>query len=94
MPISEVFNKERLIDINTLSSRCGYFTSDTIINNGYGCNHHRCYDGVYTYKMKFSDVQKIRIPHREEREFNVKGHKIMAYSRKDAIKRLKHKKLI
>jgi len=44
--------------------------------------------------MKFSDIQKIRIPHREEREFNVKGHKIMAYSRKDAIKRLKHKKLI
>jgi hypothetical protein len=45
-------------------------------------------------RMKFSAVQKIRIPHREEREFNVKGHKIMAYSRKDAIKRLKHKKLI
>ena len=45
-------------------------------------------------RMKFSDVQKIRIPHREEREFNVKGFKIMAYSRKDAIKRLKHKKLI
>lgn len=44
--------------------------------------------------MKFSDIQKIRTPHREEREFNVKGHKIMAYSRKDAIKRLKHKKLI
>lgn len=39
MPISEVFNKEQLININTLSSRCGYFTSDTIINNGYGCNH-------------------------------------------------------
>lgn len=45
-------------------------------------------------RMKFSECQKIRIPHREEREFNVKGHKIMAYSRKDAIKRLKHKKLI
>lgn len=44
-------------------------------------------------RMKFSDVQKIRIPYREEREFNVKGHKIMAYSRKDAIKRLKHKNL-
>lgn len=45
-------------------------------------------------RMKFPDVQKIRIPHREEREFNVKGHKIMVYSKKDAIKRLKHKKLI
>lgn len=52
MPISEVFNKEQLIDINTLSSRCGYFTSDTIINNGYGCNHPHCYDGVYTYNGK------------------------------------------
>lgn len=40
------------------------------------------------------NTPKVRIPHREEREFNVKGHKIMAYSRKDAIKRLKHKKLI
>lgn len=62
MPISEVFNKERLIDINTLSSRCGYFTSDTIINNGYGCNHPRCYDGVYTYNGKqisLSDAELI-----------------------------------
>ena len=37
-------------------------------------------------RMKFSERQKIRIPLREERDFNVKGHKIMAYSRKDAIK--------
>jgi len=62
MPISEVFNKEQLIDINTLSSRCGYFTSDTIINNGYGCNHPYCYDGVYTYngeKISFSDAELI-----------------------------------
>lgn len=44
--------------------------------------------------MKFSEIQKIRMPYREEREFNVKGHKIMAYSRKDAITRLKHKKLL
>lgn len=29
---------------------------------------------------------------KELREFNVKGKKIMAYSKKDAIKRLKHKK--
>ena len=28
-------------------------------------------------EMRFSDVQKIIIPHREEKEFNVKGHKIM-----------------
>lgn len=62
MPIGEVFNKEQLIDINTLSSRCGYFTSDTIINNGYGCNHPYCYDGVYTYngkKISLSDAELI-----------------------------------
>lgn len=29
---------------------------------------------------------------RIEREFDINGKKIMAYSRKDAIKRLKHKK--
>lgn len=29
---------------------------------------------------------------KELREFNMKGKKIMAYSKKDAIKRLKHKK--
>ena len=45
-------------------------------------------------EMKFSECYKIRIPHREEKEFDIKGHKIIAYSRKDAIKRLKHKKLI
>lgn len=54
--------KEELIDINTLSSRCGYFTSDTIINNGYGCNHPHCDDGVYTYNGKqinLSDAELI-----------------------------------
>lgn len=45
-------------------------------------------------RMKFPECYKIRIPHREEKEFDIKGHKIIAYSRKDAIKRLKHKKLI
>ena len=29
---------------------------------------------------------------KELREFNIRGKKIMAYSKKDAIKRLKHKK--
>lgn len=31
---------------------------------------------------------------RQLREFSVKGHKIMAYSKKDAITRLRHQKLI
>lgn len=33
------------------------------------------------------------VEHRVEQEFTVNGQKVMAYSRKDAIKRLKHKKV-
>lgn len=38
-------------------------------------------------KAKITDSRRLR-------EFSVKGHKIMAYSKKDAITRLKHQKLI
>ena len=31
---------------------------------------------------------------RQLREFSIKGHKVMAYSKKDAITRLKHQKKI
>lgn len=34
----------------------------------------------------------FRESNRELKEFSIKGHKIMAYSRKDAITRLKHQK--
>lgn len=54
--------KEELLSIDDLSRKCGYFTSDTIINNGYGCNHPNCYDGVYTYNGKqinLSDAELI-----------------------------------
>ena len=27
------------IDIDALCSRCGYFTSECDVNNGYGCRH-------------------------------------------------------
>ncbi len=33
-------------------------------------------------------------PHKELREFSIKGHKVMAFSKKDAITRLKHQKKI
>lgn len=38
-------------------------------------------------KAKITDSRQLR-------EFSIKGHKIMAYSKKDAITRLKHQKLI
>jgi hypothetical protein len=30
---------KQLITINALARRCGYFNSDTNVNNGYGCDH-------------------------------------------------------
>lgn len=41
----------------------------------------------------FNPDYRISTPKKELREFEVKGRKIMAYSKKDAIKRLKHKKI-
>lgn len=41
-------------------------------------------------KMKFSDKIPKAVDSRQLREFSIKGHKIMAYSKKDAITRLKH----
>ena len=42
----------------------------------------------------FSDEIPKVIDTRQLKEFSIQGHKIMAYSRKDAIKRLKHQKKI
>lgn len=42
--------------------------------------------------MKFNPEYKVDSPKKELREFTIKGHKVMAYSKKDAIKRMKHKK--
>ena len=44
--------------------------------------------------MKFNPDYKVDSPKKELREFTIKGHKVMAYSKKDAIKRMKHKKII
>lgn len=44
--------------------------------------------------MKFSDKAPKAADSRQLREFSIKGHKIMAYSKKDAITRLKHLKKI
>ena len=42
--------------------------------------------------MKFNPDYKVNTPKRDLKEFTIKGHKVMAYSKKDAIKRMKHKK--
>lgn len=42
--------------------------------------------------MTFNPDYKVKTSVKELREFTIKGTMIMAYSKKDAIKRLKHKK--
>lgn len=42
--------------------------------------------------MKFNPDYKVDTPKKELRGFTIKGHKVMAYSKKDAIKKMKHKK--
>lgn len=43
-------------------------------------------------KVKFSDKPAKAVDSRRLREFSIKGHKVVAYSKKDAITRLKHQK--
>ena len=57
--------------------------SSSMIGNSYNTKRIR-----HNYNPDY----KIKSPIRELREFTVKGKKIMAYSKKDAIKRLKHQK--
>ncbi len=59
-----------------------------------GSNYFR--DEPDVHISKFSDKSKALFgePKRELKEFSIKGQKIMAYSRKDAIKRLKHQKKV
>lgn len=46
------------------------------------------------YKIKFSDKPLKVANSRQLKEFRIKGHKIMAYSKKDAITRLKYLKKV
>lgn len=49
------------------------------------------YDKPVTRRMRFNPDYKVTPPNRVLREFTVNGNKVMAYSKKDAIKRMKHK---
>lgn len=42
--------------------------------------------------MTFNPNYKVKLLTKELREFTIKGKKVMAYSKKDAIKRLRYKK--
>ena len=55
---------------------------------------HRDWSEPEVHISKFSDksTSLFREPHRRLNEFSIKGHKVMAYSKKDAITRLKHLK--
>lgn len=47
----------------------------------------------FRQKPKYNPDYKPVEPNRELKEFCIRGKKVMAYSRKDAIVRLRHKKI-
>lgn len=49
------------------------------------------YMNVEDQKFNPNYTVKDKDSMRQEREFNINGIKVMAYSRKDALQRLKHK---
>lgn len=59
------------------------------------CAAAQSYDPYFVNRkegMTFNPDYKVKSSTKELREFTIKGKKVMAYSKKDAIKRLKHKK--
>lgn len=55
-------------------------------------NPNSIYNTCFSSKPKYNPNYRPKQAHKELREFCIKGQKVMAYSRKDAIIRLKHKK--
>lgn len=55
-------------------------------------NPNKVFDSVFQRSKKYNPDYKKQPVHRELKEFCIRGEKIMAYSRKDAIIRLRHKK--
>ena len=46
--------------------------------------------GIPKQTPKYNPEYKPKVQHRELKEFTIKGEKITAYSRKDAIKKFNH----
>ncbi|WP_455758818.1 hypothetical protein [Phocaeicola coprocola] len=55
-------------------------------------NPNKVFDSLFPGNSKYNPDYKKKPVHRELKEFCIKGEKVKAYSRKDAIVRLKHKK--
>lgn len=55
-------------------------------------NPEEVFASSFPQKPKYNPDYKPKQVHREMKEFCINGEKVMAYSRKDAIVRLRHKK--
>ena len=54
----------------------------------YSQEHFTCSDSEY---RRYNPDYRVKSANRVLQEFTVKGKKVMAFSKKDAIKRLKHR---
>lgn len=51
----------KLIHIDDLCNSCGFFTPDTPVMGGYGCNHKDCDDGAYIFNGECIEWHKARL---------------------------------
>ena len=60
-------NKYHIVEIDDLMNHCGYGTSQTAANNGYGCNHPEQEDTElcleedgYTYRVSKNEIEQLK----------------------------------
>lgn len=51
---------EELIHIDNLCNRCGFFTPNTPVEGGYGCNHKDCEEGEYVFNGEVIEYHTAR----------------------------------
>ncbi len=54
----------KIIDINDLADVCGFFNSDTTVNNGYGCNHPEV---DHSELVRIVDEEEFRVEDLEDK---------------------------
>lgn len=75
-----------------INKRMKSFLLPLILGMASSGNPEEVFAFSFPQKPKYNPDYKPEQSHRELKEFCIKGKKVMAYSRKDAIVRLRHKK--
>lgn len=75
-----------------INKRIKSFLLPLILGMAASGNPDEVFASSFPQKSKYNPNYRSKQAHREMKEFCINGEKVMAYSRKDAIVRLRHKK--